>query len=159
MREFYGGFRNAKPPPATRRLCLSRRSFEQATRGVWRVFENRTVLEQMAVARGFEVVAPEELSFADQIRLFQSAACIVGEHGSGMHAAVFAEAGTLVATGPMWNSVQLGIGAAFGHRNVAVTRAAVRREASGPMRYSVPEEDLAGMFVMLDLLQPLGLAF
>ncbi len=158
MREFYGGFRNARAPTATRRICLSRRSFEQATRGVWRKLENRAALEQMAVARGYEVVLPEELSFADQIDLFQSAACIVGEHGSGMHAAVFADPGTLVATGPMWNSVQLGIGAAFGHRNVAVTRAAIRRQASGPTRYTVPEEDLAGMFVMLDLLRPLGLA-
>ena len=158
MREFYGGFRSSKPLQATRRICLSRRSFEKSTRGVWRVFENREALEHMALAHGYEVVAPEELSFADQIHLFQSAECIVGEHGSGMHAAVFAEPGTLVATVPMWNSVQLGIGAAFSHRNVCVTRASVRRQASGPTRYTVPQEDLAGMFVMLDMMRPLGLA-
>jgi hypothetical protein len=158
VHEFYGSFRSSRSPLVKRRICLSRRNFEQSTRGVWRVFDNREILEHMALARGYEIVTPEVLSFADQIDLFQSAECIVGEHGSGMHSAVFAEPETLVADVPLWNSIQLRIGAAFGHRNVCVTRASVRRPASGPVHYTIPEEDLAGMFVMLDMLRSPGLA-
>ena len=75
-----------------------------------------------------------------------------------MHAAVFAEPGTLVASIPLRNVIQLHIGAAFDHCSVSVTRTATHQEANGPVRYSVPEEDLAGLFVMLDILRPLGLA-
>ena len=63
MREFYGSFRSLEPPRVKRRICLSRRNFEQSTRGVWRVFENREAFERMAISHGYEVVMPEELSF------------------------------------------------------------------------------------------------
>ncbi len=158
VRDFLGSFRPLEPLRVKRRICLSRRNFERSTRGAWRVLENREAFERMAIAHGYDLVTPEDLSFVAQVALFRSAECIIGEHGSGMHAAVFADPGTLVASFPLWNLIQLRIGAAFGHRNVLVRRETIHREPNGPVRYSVLEEDLAGLFVMLDLLHPLGLA-
>jgi len=157
MRDFYGSFQNAGSSQPTRRLCLSRRNFERATRGVWRVFENRELFEEMAVAHGYEVVMPELLPFTEQVNLFRSAERIIGEHGSGMHSALFADPGTLVASFPL-HQIQLQIGAAFGHCNVSVMRATKREEPGKPMHYTVAKEDLASLFVMLDTPNPTGIS-
>jgi hypothetical protein len=58
----------------------------------------------------------------------------------------------------LWSVIQFRIGAAFAHRNVSLMRTTTHKEPNGPVRYTVPEEDLAGLFVMLNVLRPLGLA-
>jgi glycosyl transferase family 61 len=45
-------------------------------------------------ARGFEPVAPEQLPFLDQVRLFAGAEFVAGEAGSALHGAVFSKPGT-----------------------------------------------------------------
>ena len=44
-------------------------------------------------ARGFEAVAPEQLPFLDQVRLFAGANFVAGEAGSALHGAVFSKPG------------------------------------------------------------------
>ena len=84
-------FCGADFPPATRNLFVSR-----AGLGGSRDLLNREAVEAAFVAAGYEVVHPEALSFPDQIRLFASAAVVVGECGSGLHNALFSGPGTKV---------------------------------------------------------------
>lgn len=55
-----------------------------------RTLVNRAEVEALASAAGFEILRPEHLPLAEQIRLFANAAVIAGEQGSGLHNSVFA---------------------------------------------------------------------
>ncbi len=154
MRTFYDQFGNPGESRPKRRICLSRRGQEHQTNGVWRIFENREIMEQMAVAHGFEIVRPEELSFPQQIDLFRSADCILGEHGSGMHAAVFADPGTIVATVGAWNRHQFQIAALFEQRSICLRRhQVIRGWETPPFRFAVTKDDLDRLFAMIDAVQ------
>lgn len=54
------------------------------------VFEREEVIERQAAACGFEIVHPQELSLADQVRLFETRYLIVGPGSSAFHTCVFA---------------------------------------------------------------------
>nr|WP_294529545.1 glycosyltransferase 61 family protein [uncultured Rhodopila sp.] len=150
MREFYNRFRPSPAKRAHRKICLSRRTYEKTTRSAWRVFETREAFERMAIERGYEIVQPELLDFAGQIELFHSAETIIGEHGSGMHAAIFSRPGTIVATFPALNAIQLQIGAECGHTNIWLNRHAERHDARGVYYFEVTEEDLLSMLSVVD---------
>lgn len=128
---FYDAFLPRQRSVAGRRLCISRRNLEASTRGAWRVFETRALFEEMAVSRGYEIVRPEELSFAEQIPLFANVSHIVGEHGSGMHAALFAPPGTVVGCIGFSNKIQYLIGAERSHTNVYLSRTNNRKDERG----------------------------
>ena len=51
---------------------------------------------EFLVEKGFDVVYPESLSFADQVRTFHNADVVLGPHGSGMFSCVFCRPGTRV---------------------------------------------------------------
>ena len=51
---------------------------------------NEAELCERLVSRGVEIVYPEELDFAEQVRLFRDTAMITGWAGSAMHSAIFA---------------------------------------------------------------------
>lgn len=154
MRTFYDQFGNPGAPRTKRRICLSRRDQERHTLGVRRIFEQRETMERMAVARGFEIVQPEQLSFPEQVELFRSAKCILGEHGSGMHAAVFADPGTIVATVGAWNRHQFNIASAFGQRSICMMRhQVIQGWDNTPFRFAVTEDDLAGLLEMIEVVQ------
>ena len=105
-------------------------------------------------SRGFEIVQPELLSFPEQVELFRSASCVLGEHGSGMHAAVFANPGTIVATVGAWNKHQFNIAAAFGQRSICLKRHRVINDwATPPFQFTVTNDDLVGLFAMIDIVQ------
>jgi capsular polysaccharide biosynthesis protein len=70
-----------------RRLYVSRRGHPM------RVMVNEVALEAALVRRGFQVVRPERMSVADQIRLFADAEAIVGPTGAGLTNALFAAPG------------------------------------------------------------------
>ncbi len=109
----------------------------------------------MAISRGFEIVQPENLSFPDQVELLRSASCILGEHGSGMHSAVFADPGTVVAVvrAPQ-RAHQLKIAAAFEHRFICMNRIRVTEgTATAPIRFTASEADLATLLDMIDAVQ------
>jgi len=74
------------PPPAVqdRKLYLSRRS------RAWRLLLNEDEISAALAARGFEVLLPEEMTFEEQVRMFQSAKVVVAPSGSSVLNAMFA---------------------------------------------------------------------
>jgi capsular polysaccharide biosynthesis protein len=73
-----------------RRLYVSRRA------QTMRVMVNELALEAALIRRGFQIVRPERMSVADQIRLFSEAEVIVGPTGAGLTNALFAAPGCKV---------------------------------------------------------------
>jgi hypothetical protein len=74
-----------------RRIFISRKEEAHA----WgRRLLNHEEVESIAKRHDFEIVALEKLGFAEQVRLFSSAAIIAGAHGAGFTNMVFAPAGT-----------------------------------------------------------------
>jgi len=61
-----------------------------------RVMINEAALEAALRARGFEVVKPERLSAAAQVRMMREAEVVVGPTGAAMANALFAEAGVRI---------------------------------------------------------------
>ncbi len=57
---------------------------------------NDAEIEDVARSEGFDIVAPERLSFTDQVTLFAEAGIIAGPHGAGLFNAIFAAAGARV---------------------------------------------------------------
>jgi hypothetical protein len=57
---------------------------------------NESALESLLASYGFTTVRLETMSFADQVRLFQSARCIVAPHGAGLANLVFCHGGASV---------------------------------------------------------------
>ncbi len=86
--------RQAFIPPdsgkASLRLYLSRRKSRR------RRLANEDAVESLVVEFGFQIIRPEELSFADQVRLFSQAAVVCAPHGAGFANLVFAPPGTRV---------------------------------------------------------------
>lgn len=60
-----------------------------------RIINEPQMLELLATY-GFTAIKLETMSFAEQVRLFQSARCIVAPHGAGLANLVFCEPGTCV---------------------------------------------------------------
>ena len=159
MREFYQRFGAPGTPRYKRRICLSRRTQEHHTLGTWRIFEAREKMEEMARARGFDIVQPELLSFPHQVELFRSASCVLGQHGSGMHAAVFTDPGTIVTTVGAGTRHQFQISACFGHRAIGMNRhQVIQGRDTPPFRFTVTDDDLTSMFAMIDLVEEHTLA-
>ena len=76
--------RAARPPPRERpRLYLSRAGVSK------RPLVNEPEVRERFVRRGFQVVHPETLSFAQQLELFAGPACLAGPFGSAFHNLVF----------------------------------------------------------------------
>jgi capsular polysaccharide biosynthesis protein len=115
-----------------------------------RVLENRDFLEHLATARGYEVVRPQKLGFAEQFALFHDSVTIVGEAGSGMHTALVSEPGTIVASVTMANAIQLRIGELRGHHNVFMNRIRQWKDDAGVQHSEVRESDLRDMFDVID---------
>lgn len=62
------------------------------TSGVQRLYDEEA-LEEAMVRRGVEVVYPEELTLADQIRLMHERPYVLGTAGSAMHTSLFVQGG------------------------------------------------------------------
>ncbi|TPG24544.1 glycosyltransferase family 61 protein [Variovorax guangxiensis] len=76
--------------PGAACLFISRRSFTQ------RRLLNEEVIERHLVRLGFEVIYPEQLSFADQVRKFSSARIVVGSCSSALTNCIFCPKGAVV---------------------------------------------------------------
>jgi capsular polysaccharide biosynthesis protein len=86
-------FRRTRTEPVSkdaRRIYVARRQ------GSERSVVNEAELLPALQERGFAVVLCENLSFADQVKLFRDAEIIVGPHGGGFANLVWCEAGTKV---------------------------------------------------------------
>lgn len=67
-----------------------------ARRGPTRTIANHAQVQEALERLGFETVYLEGMGMADQIRLFRSAAFVVGPHGAGLANLLFCDAGTKV---------------------------------------------------------------
>lgn len=84
------GLDPAQPPAAHRLLFVTRRSENR------RPLVSEPAIIEAALARGYEVVAPETLSLLDQVRLFASARAIAGPPGAAFTNLLWAQAGSRV---------------------------------------------------------------
>jgi hypothetical protein len=153
LTSFYDRFIPPDDGAGSRRICISRSNFERETRGVRRVFESRLRFEGVARRHGYEVVRPEELTIPEQIALFAKAGLIVGEHGSGMHNAIFSGRGTAIGCIAFANYTQFLLGARRGHTNVYLHRLTGRRDERGISIYDVRLELIEGLFEVMNLLE------
>jgi len=90
-------------PRRRRRILISRR------RAATRRIVNQDELEAALGPLGFETFELERLSFAEQIRLFCEAECVVGPHGAGLSNLLFA---------PPCRVLELGVGPPRRHYRV-----------------------------------------
>lgn len=79
-----------------------RRLFLRRT-GKSRPMINATEIEAMLREQGFEIIEPEALSFAEQVRLFSSAELIVSQGGASLGNIIFAPAGCHVIVLTTWS--------------------------------------------------------
>ncbi len=79
-----------RSPEGPERVYVSRQ------RARTRRIENGDDLERVLASAGFVTVYPEDLSLAEQAKLFRTARFIVGPHGSGLSNLVFSEPGAAV---------------------------------------------------------------
>ena len=71
-----------------------------------------------------------------------------------MHATVFADPGTIVATVGAWNRHQFNIAAAFEHRLICMNRhQVIQGPERPPFRFTATEGDLAELLAMIDTIQ------
>jgi O-antigen biosynthesis protein WbqL len=112
--DLVGGCYGAEQPRRApwRKLFLLRPG--QAARG-YRYLANQDTLSGIAAGFGYQSVAPEKLSIAEQVRLFGEARCIAGEYSSALHNALLAPEGTAVVAFNWVNHYQLCIAQAKGH--------------------------------------------
>jgi capsular polysaccharide biosynthesis protein len=153
LTSFYDRFLPSDGRTGSRRICISRSNFERETRGIRRVFESRLRFEDIARRHGYEIVRPEELAIPQQISLFAGAGIIIGEHGSGMHNAIFSGRGTAVGSIAFSNYAQSSLGARRGHTNVFLRRLTGHRDERGFSRYDVRPELIEGLFEVMNLLE------
>jgi capsular polysaccharide biosynthesis protein len=85
---FLSGQNNA----ATRKLRLY---ISRAGAGSRRVCNETAVVEQLLPC-GFQIIKPEQLSLAEQVRVFSSAEIVIAPHGGGLTNLVFCAPGTIV---------------------------------------------------------------
>jgi capsular polysaccharide biosynthesis protein len=99
--------RSARSAPTLQpaRIFLSRQEFRK-TRGTdFRVLTNEAELAEIARSHGLDVVEPQLLPFADQVRLMSKADVVVGEASSALHNTLFAGKADVISLG--WvNNVQ-----------------------------------------------------
>ncbi len=148
--EFY---RSVTPQKQLRemKICVSRSGSEALSKV--RYFPMRNTFEQLASNFGYRIVYPELLSIEEQIELFSKAKCIVGEHGSGMHNAVFSAPNTIIGCLGFWNPIQLNIGTRFDHKNVYVTRGCEWPSEENPnFILNIDPVDMISMFMLIEKL-------
>jgi hypothetical protein len=88
-----------------RKIYISRREFQKTGAGQTRIMRNEDELIAELVKRGFEIVEPQQLSPASQIKLFSSSATVVGAAGAGLFNSVYCRPGTrliCIESEPHW---------------------------------------------------------
>ena len=142
---FYRRFIPSGVTPS-RRICLSRKHIEKQTRSAVRFFKERTLFEAMALARGYEIVYPEILSLAEQIRLMASTQTQIGEHGSAQHSSLFSASGTVIGTIHPMNNIQMQIGRLCGQKNVVAMADRQWTDERGIIHFTLSEPLLGEFF-------------
>lgn len=153
VKEFYTSLCPRIPEnEKNKKLLVSRSDFSHSNRK----FPNRELFEAIGRERGYEIILPEKLSLEDQIAIFTQASMIVGEHGSGMHSAVFSSPDTVIGCLGFWNAVQLHIGYLMGHQNVYLTTGCEwPTPDKNEFQIGCTEEDLNSFFDKMAELEPI----
>jgi capsular polysaccharide biosynthesis protein len=108
------------------KIYLSRRSF---VGGSNRLVENEDELEALFERRGFDIIVPEKLPIADQIRAVANADYVAGVDGSALHLCGFMQPGAtvlIIETRPF--KTQRAINEAIGLTTLTSAAPFVRRE-------------------------------
>ena len=106
----------------------TRRVFASRGASSLRRLANRQALEAAFAAEGFEVIDPGALSFEQQVRLFDAADVVVGEHGANLTNLVYCRPGALVLE--LLHPTEMGWGALC-FLTLAETRALLHRSVIG----------------------------
>ncbi len=154
FRAFYRSFA-AKGTVPHRRVCLTRRRIEATTRSAVRFFQERAAFDDMAVARGYELICPEELSFAEQIALHAQSWVQIGEHGSAQHGSLFSGPRMVVGTVHPLNNVQMQLARLCGHKHVAVMAERQWFDERNVIYFTAPLPRLRAFFEDVELLSTL----
>lgn len=136
---FFSGLPDSGRTDLPQRIFIAR-SPETALRAGanQRITDNAMEIEAFLSAANIQAVHPERLSWADQIAMFRQARVIVGEFGSGMHNAIFAEPGTRVICLGFMNYVQSTIAAFRKHRFGLIAPSYERRDENGVDHLAFP---------------------
>lgn len=102
------------PLSGRKRVFVVRRSFSNPSAPHRLCTNERALVEIAQIDHGFEAVAPEELTWREQIALFRDAEIMVGQAGSGLHTALFSSPGSRLASIGFMNLVQPHIAAVRG---------------------------------------------
>lgn len=143
LRDFYCAVK--APHPQGRRICLSRRAWEK-TKPQARRFLERRIFEDMAREAGFEMIAPETLSFAEQIECVSGASVIIAEHGSAQHMSLFAPEGCVIGTINPLTPVQVNIGRLYSNPTVLLIPDESVEKGPGSIDYSCSKKSLEAFF-------------
>ena len=95
-----------------RLLYVTRSAFASSTKSrTVRQVKNHLDVEKLVRSFGFETVAPETMSWREQIATFARARVVVGEHGSALKNLLFAPAGAAAVVLNILNNTQASIAA------------------------------------------------
>lgn len=76
--------------------CEGRKVYLHRARGGWRYVENEDEVCAFLESRGFEILRPEMLSVAEQVRICSRARVLVGMHGAGLTNLLWAPRASLI---------------------------------------------------------------
>ena len=128
-------------PPQGRKYFLSRRSM------TWRRLANDAEIAAFLEARGYVTIEIETLTFAEQVRLFQSASHIVASNGSALQNIIFSDPSVQLIILSQSNLVNWGAfyaqTGALGYESVFVTGTSVGDASQKHSDYIVPLSILA----------------
>jgi len=103
-----------------RLIYVTRRRFSQRAGRPVRTIANAAESEALAASMGFDIVAPEELNWRDQVTSFSQARVVVGEHGSAMKNLLFAPRGAVAVAIDILNPTQGQIAALKGQGYIVI---------------------------------------
>lgn len=115
-----------------RRFAICRRKFRNE-KSVQRTLLNEDVLwDYLVEQHNFQFIYPEELSWIEQVALFNRAELVVGAYGSALHNAIFSPSSVTIGSIGFLNFMQSAIGALRKHRQafIATSEIMSRQEVS-----------------------------
>lgn len=146
IKDFFGFYKNENPhSPPHRRVCLSRKSWEQ-NKINQRVFLQQDLFEQIAISRGFEIISPETLSLIEQINLLRETRCQVGEHGSAQHASIYNPHGATIGTINPLTEIQSNLGRIYNDFNIIAFAQDEYTDEKNNNFYSLSEQKIIDFF-------------
>ena len=105
---------------AAKRSAPAYLSKSRLSHGVWR-FRNEALLDACLQERGIDIIHPESLNLADQIRLFDERDVILSNGGSALHTSVLSQGPTRIiglSRSPWIHSSQIMIDMLKGNRSI-----------------------------------------